>query len=36
MTLGYLLKLFTLGFIDLNAPNFCEDFTILEASIQKR
>lgn len=36
MTLTYLLKLFTLGYIDIHVPNYCEDFHILEASIEKK
>lgn len=36
MTLGYLYKLLSQGLIDLSEPNYCEDFIITEANIEKK
>ena len=33
MTLNYLLKLFSLGYINIHVPNYCEEFTIMQASV---
>ena len=35
MTLGYLLKLFSMGYVDIHVPNYCEEFTIMEASVAR-
>lgn len=36
VALNYLLKLFSQGYIDLSAPNYCEDFVITEANIERK
>lgn len=33
IALGFLVRLFGMGFVELGEPNFCEDFVITEVNI---
>jgi hypothetical protein len=35
-SLAYLYKLFSLNFIDLSQPNFCEDYIIMEGKVNHK